>query len=73
MASCNFFRGPSPRCSSMQDNLDTDLQFDTRVPHGKQDEVIGTCPIRTAKNAQVQRPLTPQSSGEYGGTRQSSR
>jgi hypothetical protein len=53
MASCNFFRGPSPRCSSMQDNLDTDLQFDTRVPHGKRDEVIGTCPIRTAKNAQV--------------------
>jgi hypothetical protein len=73
MASCNFFCGPSPRCSLMQDNLDTDLQFDTRVPHGKRDEVIGTCPIRTAKNAQVQRSLTPQSSGEYGGTRQPSR
>jgi len=48
----------------MQDNMDADLQFDRRVPLEKRDALIGTCPIRLAKDAQVQALVTPQCSGE---------
>lgn len=48
----------------MQDNMDADLQFGPRVPLEKRDVLIGTCPIRLAKGAQVQTLVTPQSYGE---------
>jgi hypothetical protein len=48
----------------MQDNMDADLQFDPRTPLEKRHVLIGTCPIRLAKDAQVQALVTPQSYGE---------